>query len=441
MEFKILKSIGDYVKKTPVRLHMPGHKANEEFCKLFSDARLDITELKSANNEQAVLDAEKDVALILGAKKSKLLSDGASMAIFAMVYAVKHLGSKIIIERTAHKSVYNALINFGIEPIILGDINENGLHETVSVNEIEKAIDENPDVIGALLTYPDYYGRTFDIDGVSKLLNKRNKKLLIDNAHGGHYAFIDGYTYAGRFADVWVDSVHKVLSTLNQGAILSVNDRSLIDGVFEGASIFSTSSPSYGILASVEYGVKKADSERKEYAEFCKKIELFKRELTSLGYSVMPNTDCFKLVVEFGKNVNMAERFFEENGIFAEMNDGKRLLFMFSLSNGENDLRKLKRAFERLNLSNEEYETAVYRRGEKVENYLKALSCPFEYVEIDNAIGRVSAVNAGLFPPCYPLVVAGERITKETVKLLTESAGVFGVNDGKIKVIKEENER
>ena len=156
----------------------------------------------------------------------------------------------------------------------------------------------------------------------------------------------------------------------------------------------------------------------------------------------MPNTDCFKLVVEFGKNVNIAERFFEENGIFAEMNDGKRLLFMFSLSNGENDLRKLKRAFERLNLSKEEYETAVYKRGEKVENYLNAVSCPFEYVEIDKAIGMVSAVNAGLFPPCYPLVVAGERITKETVKLLTESAGVFGVNDGKIKVIKEEeNER
>ncbi len=442
MELKILKSIGDYAEKSPIRLHMPGHKANEEFCKIFPNARFDITELKSANNEQAVLDAEKDVSLILGAKKSKLLSDGASMAIFAMFYAVKNLGKKIIIERTAHKSVYNALINFGIEPIILGGISENGLHEIVLANEIEKALDKNSDVIGALLTYPDYYGRTFDIDGVSKLLKKRNKKLLVDNAHGGHYAFIDRYAYAGRFADVWVDSAHKVLSTLNQGAILSVNDRSLIDCVCEGASIFSTSSPSYGILASVEYGVKKADRERKEYAEFYEKIEFFKRELITLGYSVMPNTDCFKLVVEFGKNVNTAERFFEENGIVAEMNDGKRLLFMFSLANGEKDLRQLKGAFERLNLSNEGYDTAVYRRGEKVVNYLKAVSCPFEYVELSKAIERVSAVNAGLFPPCYPLVVAGERITKETVKLLSESPSVFGCFDGKIKVIKEEeNER
>lgn len=437
MNLKILTVINDYANQSPVRLHMPGHKANVEFCRLFGGANSDITELSCVKNEAAVKEAEKDVAKILGAKKSFLLSDGASMAIFAMLYSVRALGKKIIIERTAHKSVYNALALFGIEPIIIGESDGIGLPPIITATEIVDMLKDDPEVSCALLTYPDYYGRTFDIAEVYGVLKSNGKKLLIDDAHGVHYAFISDYIYAGRYADAWVDSAHKVLCSLNQGAILSVNDPSLIEGAAEGVNVFSTSSPSYPILASVEYGVKKADGERERYNKFRSGINSLKKELVGLGFSVTPNTDCFKLSVEFGKNANSAQSFFERDGIFVEMNDGERLLFMFSAENTEEDLRRLTAAFEKCKLRNVPPNRVVYKKGEKVVNYSDAIKAPSELVELKNCAGRIAAVNAGVFPPCYPIVVAGERITSDAAEILRTAESVFGAVDGKIKVIRE----
>ncbi len=438
MNLKILTAINKYTSQSPVRLHMPGHKANAEFCGLFGGAEADITELSCVENEAAVKEAEKDVAKILGAKKSFLLSDGASMAIFAMLYSVRALGKKIIIERTAHKSVYNALALFGIEPIIVGESDGVGLSSVITADEIADALKDNSEVSGALLTYPDYYGRTFDIAGVYGVLKSAGKKLLIDDAHGVHYAFISDYIYAGRYADAWVDSAHKVLCSLNQGAILSVNDSSLIDGASEGVNVFSTSSPSYPILASVEYGVKKADGERDYYNKFRDVINSLKKELVGLGFSVVSNTDCFKLSVEFGKNVNAAQSFFESEGIFVEMNDGERLLFMFSAENTEEDLKRLIAAFEKCKLRNIPRNSAVSKKGAKVVNYSDAINASSELVELKNCAGRIAAVNAGVFPPCYPIVVAGEKITSDAAEILKTAESVFGAVDGKIKVIREE---
>lgn len=436
MKLHILQAVNNYAKKSPVRLHMPAHKGDKNFIALFGGAEIDITELKSADNERAVVLAEQDIKDILGAKSVTIASDGASMAVFALVYAVKSLGNKMIINRTAHKCVYNALVNFGIEPIIVGGIAEDGLPEVITSSELDKVLTDNPSAIGALFTYPDYYGRTFDIASVKAVLEKHGKKLLIDNAHGGHYAFIDGYRYAGLYADAWVDSAHKVLCTLNQGAIIAVNDQMLVDGVKQGAGIFSTSSPSYPILASVEYGVKKADAERQENTLFCKSVENLKEEISSFGFDVIKDTDCFKLAVDFGGNVDAVEKYFEDNGFYAEMNDGRRLLFMFSFQTTADEILRLKETFKKLTVQKADVLSRKYILGERKTDYITATSSKWEYTRLEDAVGKVSAVNAGTFPPCFPLVLAGESITQDVVNTLMHAHAVFGVVDGNIKTLK-----
>ena len=71
-----------------------------------------------------------------------------------------------------------------------------------------------------LLTSPDYYGNIADLSAIRAFCNQTGKLLLIDGAHGGHLHFHKDL-YAGAYADMWVDGVHKSLPALTQGAVVS----------------------------------------------------------------------------------------------------------------------------------------------------------------------------------------------------------------------------
>jgi arginine/lysine/ornithine decarboxylase len=47
------------------------------------------------------------------------------------------------------------------------------------------------------------------------------------------------------------------------------------------------------------------------------------------------------------------------------------------------------------------------------------------------------AENAGITPPCLPVVIAGEIISAEAAKLLSSAKQTFGIENGKIKVVKK----
>jgi arginine/lysine/ornithine decarboxylase len=72
---------------------------------------------------------------------------------------------------------------------------------------------------------------------------------------------------------------------------------------------------------------------------------------------------------------------------------------------------------------------APFVLGEEVEK---------EWVKIEDSVGRVCAGACGLFPPCTPLIFAGEVITKEKIELLQTANHCFGVIDQKISVVKEQ---
>ena len=52
-----------------------------------------------------------------------------------------------------------------------------------------------------------------------------------------------------------------------------------------------------------------------------------------------------------------------------------------------------------------------------------------------------SSENCGLFPPCTPLILAGEKVEKEKIELLKKADNAFGVYAKKILVIKEEKSK
>ncbi|MFR6056136.1 MAG: aminotransferase class I/II-fold pyridoxal phosphate-dependent enzyme [Eubacteriales bacterium] len=454
MEGKIESTLKGYAKLRPLRFHMPGHKAEKEFCKHFPGAAYDITELGFSDSlqhpEGIIREAEDEVRDVLGAKKTYFLTDGSTCGVLSMLYAAREFGRKIIVNRNAHQSVFNACKLFGIEPVILNQNVKNGVMMPPTADELEKTLDDTPEAIGFLLTYPDYYGLTFDIARAKELTASRNKLLLIDGAHGAHLRFAAMPPYAGDFADIWVDGVHKTLPCLTQAALLNVGNKGLIAKVTNAVNMFRTTSPSYAIMSSIEYGEKfMAENGRELLSKLRVEVAALRTRLEAKGYACLKDADSLKLAVDFkpvGISTYKAEKILNKHNVFAEMNDGRYLLFLFGPTTDKRSLdvleSRLKKLVSREDLKNTFAARADVRFGVRKMPYLTAnVNSRKESVDLKESAGKILAENVGVFPPCFPLCMAGEVMTEEIIAILSEAKNTFGIINNKVKVVKEQADK
>ena len=432
-----------------MRFHMPGHKANRRRFPLFRDAALDITELPFADCLESpdgiIAEAQRDIADILGARASFILTDGSSVGIFAMLYIVKKRGGKVVIARNSHKSVYNACALLGIEPYIVQNNERDGVLLPPSPADIETALKKERDACAVLLTSPDYYGNVADCAAIEKICRRYNKIFMIDGAHGAALKFDPDERghYAGESAHIWVDGSHKTMPTLTQGALLNVKDETLISDAEEGLGFLRTTSPSYPIMASVEYGVKYMEENGAVLTDAVKReLTLVKARLQKSGIPFYTESKTLVLAVDFGAlgiSPYAAEQELERRNVYAEMCDGRYLLFYFSPLTPPAQLARLAwklHAVAHSRALKNTFEPSVnYACGVKKYGYLTALSLAVEYGPLKKAVGRIAARNAGITPPCYPIVVAGEQITEEAAAALEKAPHTFGVKRGTIAVI------
>ena len=113
------------------------------------------------------------------------------------------------------------------------------------------------------------------------------------------------------------------------------------------------------------------------------------------------------------------------------------LLFMLSYSFDIKSANKLIDAILKISTNNEERNFLKGYLPKRKINYIDAISANSELVEISSACGRICAENAGIFPPCYPIILAGEVFDNNVItRLLTENT--FGCYGSKVRVVKEE---
>lgn len=386
-------------KRKHLSFHTPGHKASG----------WDITELSYSDNLSApngcILEAERDIAKILSANKSFILTDGSTSGVLSMLYAAKSLGVKrVAFSKNSHKSVWNGCALLGLIPLMYPE----------KVDEAD----------ALLFTSPSYYGKVENLAEARQYCDETGKLLLVDGAHGGHLHFDKGL-YAGAYADMWVDGVHKSLPALTQGAIVSARNERFADALKKGVDIFRTTSPSYPIMASVEYAVKypqNLDLERavRAYAKSEPRASVFE--------------DWTKLLCRFGAKAFEAEEYLEKQGIFAEFCDGEYICFYLSPATSLRGFRVLKK---RLKKAFERYPFEPNQELERIPAPSIPKNCKVEEVDLDKSVGRICAADCGLFPPCTPLLCAGDRIDSESVRRLQGASNVYGIEQGKISVFEE----
>ena len=445
--YHILNQLNKYAGKDRLRFHMPGHKASGAFCRAFPGSKKDITELSFSDDLQnpagAIAAAQRDIAQIVGAKRAYITTDGSSSGVMACVYVASRFGNKLIVPRNSHKSVFNACRIFGVEPVIVQGEELEGVLLPPDPELINKLITNDVNIAGMIISSPDYYGNIAPLDDYAAVLKPQGRYLFCDGAHGAHLGVCEGRPgYCGSYADMWVDGAHKTLPVLTQGAYVCVNDEDLIPYAEEAMGIFRTTSPSFPIMASVEYGVKYYKNNPEVYAGARAAAAAFKKELSAFMF--YPSADWAKVAVDFkplGISPDLAQQRLEKKGIFAEMNDGRYLLFYLSPSTTKKQLEKLAVALIEIAGTKKLRATYVDKKtvispAARTYSYLYALRSPSEWVPLEESAGKMCAENAGVTPPCLPVVIAGEIISERAAQLLKSSKNTFGIKDGKIKVVK-----
>lgn len=402
----IYQMLAKHARKPHLSFHTPGHKVGA----------WDLTELSFSDNlaspRGCIAAAEQDLANLLHAHSAFLLTDGSTSGVFSILFAAKSTGVKsVAIPAVCHPSVENACAIFGLQ-----------VHRFSSVERIPAAL-EHADAL--FLTSPNYYGKIPPLKALRALCDKEKKLLLIDGAHGGHLHYNQAL-YAGTYADLWVDGVHKSLPALTQGAVVCAKTERLGIALKYAVKRFRTTSPSYPIMASVEYAVKYPEN---------KDLENAIRAYAEKQPRVVVKEDYTKLCAKFGDNAFKAEKELEKRGIYAEFCDGENIVFYLSPATKKSAFRRLKRTLKKLFVLYEEKTTQRIPAPVVSQNEGET-----EQVDLRDAEGRICAEDCGLFPPCTPLVRKGERIEKESIYLLENAANTYGLTDGKIRVFKKENE-
>lgn len=418
---KIYQMLSAGARKKHLSFHTPGHKVGA----------WDITELSFSDNLSAptgcILGAERDLAKILGASKSFILTDGSTSGVWATLYASKALGVKsVAFCADSHKSVYGACKTLGLNALIYPAKTEKKIPSPYTMDELKSNFSAYLDKADALMvTSPNYYGRVADLSAIRKYCDETGKLLLVDGAHGGHLHF-DKNVYAGAYADLWVDGVHKSLPALTQGAVVSARDEKTAVALQEGVQLFRTTSPSYPIMASVEYAVKYPKNDALEHA-----LRLWKGE----NARIVISDDAYKVVARFGKHAFAVEKALEKLGIYPEFCDGNAVAFYLSPATTKRAFSRLKKTLKGLF---ESYPLDEETGDEKPADVVFKKDGETEWVDAFKTEGRICAKACGLFPPCTPLFLEGERIEKEKLALFLQANHRFGTIDGKILVFKDE---
>ena len=394
-------------KRPHISFHTPGHKR----------AGADITELPYSDNllspRGVIARAEEDVARIAGAERAFLLTDGSTSGVHAMLLALREAGiTRVAYPAFAHKSVKDGCYLLGLEGVEIAS-SRTPYPRQPSLEAIKAAL-EGAEAL--LLTSPDYYGNFPPLKEAARLCREQKKPLLLDGAHGAHLHGTEDY--AGNFAQMWVDGAHKSLPAMTQGAAVFAGDKFWAEKLASSVVRCRTTSPSYPILASVEYAYKYPRNFPLEKA-----ANALKREL-----GAEDNADWTKLLVPFGTECARAEAFLEARGVFPEFNDGNFLMFYLSPCTRLRELRRLERLLKKLPRG--EVRIPAPETGEA--------GARTAWVPLDKAEGRLCAAECGLFPPCVPLILKGERISRAAIERLAAANSTFGLREGNILVFEED---
>jgi len=427
-----------YLGTEPLPMHMPGGKRNPDFVsQAFTK---DITEIGGFDNLHSptgiLKDMEDCAAQIWKARNAFISVNGSSGLILAAIWSASILypGAKILTAMNCHLSVWNAIELTGnrIVPLMPAFDTALPFAGPVAPSDIEKVLARDPSIKIVVITSPTYEGVQSDTEEIFRITRKYDALLITDSAHGAHLGLDDEFFGTDSRGDIVIKSLHKTLSSPTQTAVMLLNDGCPIEEslIRRGIDIFETSSPSYILLGGVSKCLSSLNSKGttllKPWEDAITYAEENLRGLRNFKFWEAPVRERSKFVL-MGYGDFLFDQLRGTFNIECEASFPSHLIAMTGIGDTLDSVKRFCDAVITIDNAVESEDsgmTFVSRPYPKFAMTLREASISrlrAVELEAEYCVGRVAGEFIYGYPPGIPLLMPGEVITEDTIKLLSRS--------------------
>ncbi len=419
------------------RFHMPGHKG----APLLGGEPYDITEIKGADSlfesGGIIAESERLTAGAFGCLRTCYSAEGSSLSIKGALGAVRRLKGRpirVASARSCHGAFISACALLDIDPVwITPDSPRRMLCECrVSAEAAAAALDGQAEPVDAVyITSPDYLGQLADIKGIAGVCHERGAILIVDNAHGAYLKFPEPSLHPlDMGADIVCDSAHKTLPVYTGGGYLHISKTApagLAELCKPSMLMFGSSSPSYLIMQSLDRCASLLHGELPGMIrDCCRRTAEIKSLMRERGIPDI-SEEPLKITVHArrcGYDGRDLAELMRQAKMEPEYADPYAVVLMLSPYNRPADFERLERFFSELEIRQpasdeaEDSSRLFSHRPEKAVSVREAMLSAAEPVPAEKAEGRICARAAMSCQPSVAVVMPGEIISAESVKIL-----------------------
>ncbi|MDE5753657.1 MAG: aminotransferase class V-fold PLP-dependent enzyme [Oscillospiraceae bacterium] len=413
----------NYQKNQMLRMHMPGHKGRSLMESLSGAYAWDITEIAGADSlfeSSGILkQAEYRTAELYGTGATCWSAGGSTLCIQAMLAQMKSEQRTVIAARTVHRAFLNSCVLLDLPVKWVVPRSGSLIGGSYLLSDFETALQETSGLACVYVTSPDYLGNLQDIAGLSRICRKYHARLIVDHAHGAHAAFLKKNQHPIALgADFCCDSAHKTLPALTGGAFLHVKNPEDARMLKQHMQLFGSTSPSYLIMQSLESCTEwLAVQGRESILECEERIQKLKAGLA--GKYDLIGTDPMHLTLRVNGLV-LSEILRKKYRIECEYADKTCLVLLLSPMMTDQDFAELEFALQdcpdRQHIPL--WIPPDLSEPEIVCDLRTAALSSWEVIHPEQAEGRICSCVQVPCPPAVPIVLSGERITKNGIRLM-----------------------
>ena len=447
----IYEALQKFKRMRVVPFDVPGHKrgrGNKELTEFLGQSCMDVdvNSMKPLDNlchpVSVIREAEDIASEAFGASHAFFMVGGTTSAVQSMImYACKD-GDKIILPRNVHRSAINSLILCNAVPVYVNpDVNNQlGIALGMSVEQVKKAIEENPDAKAVLVNNPTYYGICSDLKKITEIAHAHNMLVLVDEAHGTHFYFGDNFpiTAMKAGADIASVSMHTSGGSLTQSSFLLMGEKINSDYMRQIINLTQTTSASYLLLSSLDISRKRLALHGKEiFAKTVEMAEYARSEINSIGgyyaYSKelingdsIFDFDISKLSIHTLPvglaGIEVYDLLRDEYDIQIEFGDIGNILAYLSVGDRKQDIERLISALSEIRrrfgkskagMLSQEYINPIVAETPRKAFYADKISLP-----LDETCGKICTEFVMCYPPGIPILAPGELITMDIIKYI-----------------------
>ena len=464
----IINELNKIVDKSLISFHVPGHKLGKLYDKLNyahivkKIYKMDTTEIPGTDNlhspESIIKNSQERASEVFKSDKTYYLINGSTCGIQAAIMSLCPPNSKIIVNRDCHQSVINACILGDINPIYINSEidKDTNILKGITTDNAKKVIDENKDAKAIILTYPTYYGMTYDLKSICDYAHENNISVIVDEAHGAHLGLSNNLpkTALEQGADIVIQSTHKTLPSFTQSSMMHIQGNRINKNKLESIlKIIESSSPSYMLMSSLELAVDIYDNHGKELMEnllynINKFKNSFKDNKSIKIYNTDDSTKIFISMTNIGLTGYELETILrEEYNIQVELSNYYGSLLVSTIGNDSDDFNSLETALNEIIIkhkNNKQIERIDYPNNIPVKKITprEAFYKEKKSVKIYESIGKICGEYIIPYPPGISLTSPGEIITKEIIDYILfckdKGMSISGLKDsslGQIQII------